>query len=591
MKKIILVLIILFFNSNLIIYSQTPINKDRPISYQEALKEKIFVHYNSSFLLTGEYLYYKVYCIKARTNRLSNISKIAYVELVDSDKRVIFKHRIRLMYGFGDGSFFIPASIQSGNYKLIAYTQWMRNEGKNYFFQEDINIINPFNGSQKTGLKISDSQDDQKIELKESEKETVTTNRDANIELIVSSKTFSNRNKVSLKINSLNDKKSFGEYSVSVRKIDAFQIPKKHTALTYSSLYRNNKTKPKLLVNNQVDFLPELKGELLSGKVLFKNTKKPEPNVKVALSIPDNKYILKFANTDDVGVFNFNLEIEYEGTHGTIQVLNNERENYEIVLSQQTPLDYEGLVFKDFSVKLLKKELLLEYSIQNQIENAYSSVKRDTVSNKKPLQLFSNSNDSENYMLDDYTRFPTIRETVIEIIDNVWIRRKKGNYTFHVRGNDIYDKEVFLPLVIVDGILVQEYNELVNYNARKVKKISIVRDKFKFGTYNFQGIISIETFEKNYKSDFSEKYIKNIKLFKALTSKNYFNQIYDGSGKLDRIPDYRRQLLWKPNFSLDQKEAIITFYTSDITGDYEICFEGFNSEGKPISLREIISVK
>lgn len=588
MKKIILVLIILFFNNNLAVYSQTTIKREQAITYQNALKEKIFVHYNSSFLLTGENLYYKVYCIKSRSNRLSNISKIAYVELVDSDKRVIFKHRIRLKYGFGDGSFFIPTSIQSGNYKLIAYTQWMRNEGENYFFQEDINIINPFNGSQNIDLKISDSQ---KIELKEIEKETITTNRDANIELQVSAKTFSKRDKVSLKINSLKDEKSFGEYSISVRKIDAFQIPKRHTALTYSSLYRNEKTQSKLLVNNKVGFLPELKGELLSGKVLFKKTKKPVPNVKVALSIPDNKYILKFANTDDSGMFNFNLEMDYESTHGMIQVLDNERENYEIVLSQQIPLDYSELVFNNFSITPSQKDLLLEYSIQNQIENAYSSVKRDTISNKKPLQFFSNSNDSENYLLDGYTRFSTIKETVVEIIDNVWIRRKKGNYTFHVRGKELYDKDIFLPLVIVDGILVQNYNEIVDYNARKVKKISIVRDKFKFGTYNFQGIISIETLEKNYKSDSSGKYIENIKLIKTLTNKNYFNQVYDGSEKLDRIPDYRRQLLWKPKFSLNKKETVITFYTSDNKGDYEICFEGFNSQGIPISLREVISVK
>mgnify|MGYP000388965588 CR=1 FL=1 len=334
MKKVTLLFIILFFSSNLVVYSQKTIKANRAISYQNALKENIFVHYNSSFLLTGENLYYKVYCIKSRSNRLSNISKIAYVELVDSDKRVLFKHRIRLKYGFGHGSFFIPASIPSGSYKLIAYTQWMRNEGKNYFFQDDISIINPFKGNQRSVPKTSKPQITQKTGQSESDIEAIATNRDDFIELQVAAKTFTNRDKVSLKINGLKDKRSFGEYSISVRKIDPFQISKRHTTTTYMSLYPNNKTQSKDLKNKQAVFLPELKGELLTGKVLFKNTGKPSSNIKVALSVPDNKYILKFANTDDSGVFNFNSRIEYESPNATIQVLEDKRKNYEMDRSQ-----------------------------------------------------------------------------------------------------------------------------------------------------------------------------------------------------------------------------------------------------------------
>jgi hypothetical protein len=67
--------------------------------------------------------------------------------------------------------------------------------------------------------------------------------------------------------------------------------------------------------------------------------------------------------------------------------------------------------------------------------------------------------------------------------------------------------------------------------------------------------------------------------------------VYDGSKNLERIPDFRSQLLWLPNLVLDTKYKEITFYTSDNVGDYEVSLEGFTNEGIPVSLKEVFSVK
>jgi len=466
----------------------------------------------------------------------------------------------------------------------------MRNEGNNYFYQEDISIVNPFKENQKAVLKVEESRKViSNIYNKQKIKEVISKYKSDFLELRLTTNNFKKREKVSLKIHSLKNENSFGEYSISIRKIDTFNTLSRKTATTYSFLY------PKKQLTSQVNkgsvFLPELKGELLSGKVLLKETQKPAVNIKVTLSIPENRYVLKFATTNNLGEFNFNLEMEYESSNVVIQVLGDNRRKYELLLSKQLPLNYDKLTFTNYNLESIPKDLLLEYSIQNQIENAYLGMKKDTISSIKPLQELFNTNLGEDYILDDYTRFSTIKETVLEIVKSVWISRKKGNYIFHMRNKELYEKNVFLPLVIVDGFLIQNFNELVNYNAKKVKKINVIEDKFTFDSYTYQGVISIETFDKNYERGFSDSYIKNIKLFKVLSPINYFNQVYDGSNKLDRIPDYRRQLLWKPNLSLNKKETIITFYTPDNKGDYEISLEGFNSEGNPISLRKIISVK
>jgi predicted glycosyltransferase involved in capsule biosynthesis len=73
-------------------------------------------------------------------------------------------------------------------------------------------------------------------------------------------------------------------------------------------------------------------------------------------------------------------------------------------------------------------------------------------------------------------------------------------------------------------------------------------------------------------------------------NKKYFKQVYNDS-EFNRIPDFRNQLLWYPNLTLNTNETQISFYTSDVTGDFEICIEGFTERGKPVSEKQFISVK
>lgn len=580
MKKIVIAFILVLFCNNSTVYSQKSNVNSQP------LKERIFLDYNSSFFLNGEHLYYKVFCIKARNNRLSNLSKVAYVELINSDKNIVFKHKIRLNNGVGNGSFFIPKSVLSGNYKLIAYTQWMRNEGSNYFFQGDITIVNTLLNNQN--ITIKETNVPTTITTAKSDK--VIPSKNEFLELTLKRKEYKKRDKVVLKINSLDNQKAFGNYSISIRKIDSIEKPKKYSPKNYISLYPEN-THVNKASNNKVNFLPEFKGGLLSGEVLFKGTKKPVPNVMVLLSSPTGEYPLRFAITNSLGNFEFIFKYIREEPTAIVQVLDENRENYSITLNNQKPFDYSSLTFNEFRLPLNTEQLLLAYSIQNQIENAYLNEKQDIILDGKKQKSETILSTDEIYILDDYNRFSTVRETIIEIINNVWITKKKGIYTFHVRNNDVYDEDdSYLPLVLVDGVLIQDHNEIVDYNAKSIKKITVVRDKFVYKSLVFMGIITMETFEGNYNKNLSKDYIKQLDLFVPLKSKNIYIQEYN-TNKFDRIPDYRRQLLWNPNLGLNKKENKITFYTSDISGDYEICLEGFNQEGQPVSLKEVFSVK
>jgi hypothetical protein len=109
-------------------------------------KEKIFVHTDKPFYLAGEVLWCKLYCVDATTHKPLDLSKVAYLELLDKDNRPILQGKSPLHQGQGETSFYLPPSINTGNYRLRAYTSWMKNFGPESFFEEPLTVVNTFKG-------------------------------------------------------------------------------------------------------------------------------------------------------------------------------------------------------------------------------------------------------------------------------------------------------------------------------------------------------------------------------------------------------------------------------------------------------------
>ncbi len=117
-------------------------------AYQKTnLQEKLYVHTNKNFYLTGEILWFKIYNTDGSTNKMLDISKVAYVELLDSKHVSVLQAKIALDQGTGNGSFYLPFSLSNGNYRLRAYTNWMKNFDAGYFFDQQISIVNPVKAS------------------------------------------------------------------------------------------------------------------------------------------------------------------------------------------------------------------------------------------------------------------------------------------------------------------------------------------------------------------------------------------------------------------------------------------------------------
>jgi hypothetical protein len=111
---------------------------------RDHLQEKIYLHTDRDFVITGESLWLKAYYVDGTFHKPLDLSKILYVEILDRNNRSVVQTKLRLVNGSGSGSIFIPASLNTGNYTLRAYTRWMKNFSPDYFFHKNISLVNPF---------------------------------------------------------------------------------------------------------------------------------------------------------------------------------------------------------------------------------------------------------------------------------------------------------------------------------------------------------------------------------------------------------------------------------------------------------------
>ncbi len=550
MRKLLL-LIVFLANISFLLKAQS---KNTAENFNYSPKEKIFVHTNNNFLITGETLYYKIYCLDT-DNNFSNFSKLAYIELLDSENTSLIKQKINLKNGTGNSDLFIKSGLKSGSYKLVAYTRWMTNEKK--YFEENIYIVNPF---------------ETKINREKDKKNTIVLSEEKDASLILkNNKTYAKREQV---IFPLKNKLKKGNYSISVsRQINSF-IPKKHTSKSFlKTIYI---TKKDTAFN-----IPEIRGNIFSGEITPKKEGLKVSAIKIGVSTNSENPVTKTTITDEDGMFYILLE-DLNTNKLNLQILDKERENYIITLNKEKKLNKEFDDFKELIIDKNTAQIISKKSLFIQIESAYNKVKKDS-------SFFTASKDIFHgkkliYKLDDYKRFRTIKETIIEILNNAFYTEKEGQYHVHIRDN-ISQPDVTKPtLVVLDGYIIYNHNELFDFNPNRINQISIIKNKYIFGSEIYQGIIFIDTFKKDYIPKFNNEF----SVLAPQPEKKYFKENYTHNKK-DRIPDYRTQLYWNPNFNFANKN--ISFFTSDVTGDYEINIEGFTNNSEPVSLKYNFTVK
>ena len=548
---------------------------------RETSMEAVYMHTNGPLFFPGEYMYYSLYCIDLNNYRLSNLSKVAYVQLIDESGLVAFTQKVGLDRGKGQGDYFFPTDLPSGNYKLVGFTHWMKNAGPEQYFMADITFINPYRADQNVFLNPETSSSCAGTPDSVGEQNTIDQAGEV-LTFELQKNLYELGEEVVLQLKNYKGALGRGTYSLSVRKSD--ELP--HAGLTSAEAYAeryDSLQKGVTLGVNDILSIPEQRGDLVSGRVFDQSDNTPVSDQTLAISLPGDDFRVKKALTDQEGKFYTYITRPYSGEFGVAEVLPPRDATVSISWFSPEKWEVDIPCFYSFSLDSTMAESIRKRSVHNQIENSFFEAKPDSILSPELGDPFKGDVPLV-FELDSYTRFPTLRETLVEVVNHVGVRRNdSGGYMMWVNPTTERPGSEYMgdpPLVLIDGILIPEPESIMDYDARKIARIKVLREPYQLGGVSYQGMVVIETVDRIYASEWESDFGSRFNYLSPQPSKRYFRQGQPSS----HVPDFRYQLLWEPLIELGETGQTFTFFTSQVPGNYEIRLEGYTSYGKPVSL-------
>ena len=336
--------------------------------------------------------------------------------------------------------------------------------------------------------------------------------------------------------------------------------------------------------NNSHTYPAEINAPLLSGKINTSGT------YRVSATFPGKAAYINTIDVNKQG--DFHLEVPFRIANEYVYFFNNEDSlnTKDITLNSPFDLHFQGR----HKQKLLQPYLKHYYETLNlntQVSQVYRSLNHingKAITRPEVITQFYGEPDFA-YVLDDYTRFETVKDLFLEFIRSAVIRKTKKRQGIYVTDNDVFDDPA---LVLLDGIPLRQTEEILAIDPMKIERIDVLNHNYYMGSQKIPGIVSFTSF----KGDFNDKEIPEFVLKKAYNSlqtpREFYHPNYSTLPKsMKRIPDLRNTLYWNSNLTLTKEKDIdLSFFTSDHEGIYSIEVNGIDSNGTPIYIQKTIDV-
>ncbi len=105
-------------------------------------RERIYLATDRDYYVAGEKLFFNLWLIREESRR-SPQSRYAYLALRQNGQ-VVERLTLQVRNGQSAGSLYLQDTLSTGSYEILAYTNWMRNQGEPSFFKSEIFIANRF---------------------------------------------------------------------------------------------------------------------------------------------------------------------------------------------------------------------------------------------------------------------------------------------------------------------------------------------------------------------------------------------------------------------------------------------------------------
>jgi len=149
------------------------------------------------------------------------------------------------------------------------------------------------------------------------------------------------------------------------------------------------------------------------------------------------------------------------------------------------------------------------------------------------------------------------------------------------------------PLVMIDGVIINDLAVLADLNPETVEKIEVVKTPYLIGDLVLHGIVNVITRPGNFSNITMPDYAvilpyRVVDNPASISAPDYS----DEQIRMNRTPDLRNTLYWNPSVKTGiNGEAEIEFWTSDLPGTYIINIQGISGTGEKVSLYKSFMVR
>ena len=123
-------------------------------AYGDLPIERVYLHFDKPYYAVGDTIWFKTY-LTVGQHIPSPFSKVIYVDILAPRDSVVQSFMLQAKNGLAWGS--IPLSqynYKKGNYRIVAYTNYMNNLGVSYFFNKNIVIGDAINNQVSTQVSL-----------------------------------------------------------------------------------------------------------------------------------------------------------------------------------------------------------------------------------------------------------------------------------------------------------------------------------------------------------------------------------------------------------------------------------------------------
>lgn len=328
-------------------------------------------------------------------------------------------------------------------------------------------------------------------------------------------------------------------------------------------------------------YTPELAYHVISGKVVMADTKAPAAGVRTDFSVAGSRIQFYNGLSDRNGIVNFYVKDLYGLNAAVLQANTSSDSLFNVDLLSPFSNRFSSRNWPALRLPAQLNRTLLVNSINMQALNMYYKTELNQSSDLKLDSVSFFGKPGEYYLLDNYVRFPTIDEVLKEYVLAVGVRHRNGKPVMQVYSgipNQGFFEE--RPLVLFDGVPIENTDKIFNYDPLKVRSIEVLAKKYFYGPATYGGIIKFNTYKNNMDNLELDPRAVVLDYDGLQLNREFYSPKYDTGDS--RLPDFRTLLFWSPDVATDaQGKGTLNFYTSDRPGVYMGVIEGLSLNGIP----------